>query len=120
MVFEEVDFKSLNKPVLVASLLAFAIAVFPPILSEFVFGGFNLVLFVWIMIPVAFHEIGHVVFRFLVTPFFQLVPPLYFIGEPIHYLGGFLFNAIAGLGLLWFLRHLIFSLTGLAVPYGDY
>lgn len=84
-----------------ASAIAFALAFIPPILAELLFGSYNFFVFIWLMIPVAFHEIGHLVFWLFVSAPLSLILQLSFLAEPMHYLGGFLFNAIASIALLW-------------------
>jgi len=88
--------------VLVPSVLAFFLAFLPVPMLEAIYGPYIIFGQAWIMIAIAFHEIGHIFFAFLVSPVFALVPQLSFLAEPLHYLGGFLFNAIVAVVLLPF------------------
>lgn len=91
-----------------SSAFAFALAFIPPVLAEALLGSYNFFVFIWIMVPVAFHEIGHLFFRFFVSAPLSAILPLSYLAEPMHYLGGFLFNATAAIVLLWF-SLLVFS-----------
>jgi len=92
----------LNRQLLKTSIFAFLLAFLPPLLAEALFGPYNFFAFIWALIPVAFHEIGHLLFSFLVSWLLSVIPRLSFLAGPSVFLGGFLFNAIAGIFLLWF------------------
>lgn len=92
----------LNKPVLKTSLLAFLLGFLPPLVIDLLIGFESLFAYPWTFIGIAFHEVGHLLFGFLVSPVLVVVFPLSFLSEPIRYLGGFLFNCIAALLLLAF------------------
>ena len=94
------DFRKPNRRILAVSVFAFLLAFIPPTVFELVFGQYALFSQAWIMIGVAFHEIGHLFFGFFVAGPLRAIPPLAFLAEPMRYLGGFLFNAIAGIILI--------------------
>ena len=102
MFVENLDFSKPDIRILAVSLTAFIAAFFPPTLLEAMFGNYTVFMKPWIYIGVGFHEIGHLFFAIAVKPVFLATGFLAFMAEPIVYLGGFLFNAIAAVILLWF------------------
>lgn len=102
MIVENLDFSKPDLRMLAVSITAFLAAFLPPTLLETLFGNYTIFMKPWIYIGVGFHEVGHLFFAVIIKPIFLVTGFLAFMGEPIVYLGGFLFNAIAGVVLLWF------------------
>jgi hypothetical protein len=98
---EKFSLKNADLRLLKTSLLACALALLPIAFFEALFGSYSLAANAWIMIPVGFHEIGHLVFGLIAKPMLIASVFLSFLAEPLVFLGGFLFNGIAGISLLW-------------------
>jgi hypothetical protein len=101
MLFGLLELKDPDIGLVQASVAAFAAACFIPFLIESVFGHYALAAFPWIFLAVSFHEVGHLVFIFLVTPLLYLTP---FAGlaMPFEYLGGYFFSCFCAVAFLWF------------------
>ncbi|MCX6799166.1 MAG: hypothetical protein NTW59_03660 [Candidatus Diapherotrites archaeon] len=98
-----VDFRRPDPALLATSILAFAAAFLFPIMVELFLGSPNLITEVWGMPGVAFHEVGHVLFHVIASPITSAIGLWSaYPNTPLTYLGGFLFNSIAGVLLLWF------------------
>jgi len=102
MCLNRLDFSEPDLGLLAVSAAAFLAAFLPPTLLEALFGNYTVFMKPWIYVGVGFHEVGHLFFGFLVKPVFLATGFLAFLAEPLVYLGGFLFNSIAGVVLLWF------------------
>jgi len=102
MFFKCFNLKNADLQLLKTSALAFVLACLPVPILEFFFGKYTIFGKPWVYIGVGFHEIGHIVFNFIAKPLLIASVFFSFLAEPIVYLGGFLFNGIVGIVLLWF------------------